>query len=164
MEKEILIGRQPILNADNELFAYELLYRDVEHDNIIPDNRSATSSVLVHTLNQFGLKQILGTLPAFIKVDGAFLMQDMIYSIPKEQFVLALFDDITLSSAIIERIAYFHKEGYRFAINDTALTNETLTRFKQILNYLAYCKVDTQSTDIDSLNTRSVFQHLNDLS
>jgi EAL and modified HD-GYP domain-containing signal transduction protein len=163
MEKEILIGRQPILNADNELFAYELLYRDIERDNVIPDNRSATSSVLVHTLNQFGLKQILGQLPAFIKVDGAFLMQDMIYSIPKDQFVLALFDDVTLSNAIIERITYFYNEGYRFAINDTALSNETLTSFKSVLKYISYCKIDTQRTDLDDLNTRSAIAHLNDL-
>ena len=162
MEKEIIVGRQPILNRNNELFAYELLYRDVENDNIIPDNRSATASVLVHSLNQFGLKQILGHFPAFIKIDSAFLMQDMIYSIPKDQFILALFDDIVLSNAIMERIAYFHKQGYRFAINDTILSNEALTRLKPVLPYISYCKIDSRDTDLEALNTLSIIRHLNE--
>jgi EAL and modified HD-GYP domain-containing signal transduction protein len=161
MEKEIIVARQPILNKDNELFAYELLYRDVENDNIISDNRAATASVLVHTLNQFGLKQILGSYPAFIKINGSFLMQDMIYSIPKEQFVLTLFDDIVPSGAILERIAHFHREGYRFAINDTLLANDAISRLGGLLKYLSYYKIDTRETDFTALNARSIIEHLN---
>ena len=160
MEKEIIVGRQPILNVKNELFAYELLYRDLESDNYISDNRSATASVVMHTLNQFGLKQILGGHPAFIKVDGSFLMQDMIYSIPKEQFVLSLFDDIVPSGAILERIAHFHREGYRFALNDTLLSNEAFSRIGALLPYLRYYKIDTRETDFTTLNNRSIIEHL----
>jgi EAL and modified HD-GYP domain-containing signal transduction protein len=163
MEKEIFIGRQPILNADNELFAYELLYRDIARDNLIPDNRSATASVLVHTLNQFGLKQILGPFPAFIKVDSTFLMQDMIYTIPKEQFILALFDTITLSGAVVERIAHFHAKGYRFAVNDAVLAPELLSHFKPVLPYLSFCKVNTQHSDIGSPDSLDLLQQFNAL-
>jgi c-di-GMP phosphodiesterase len=159
MDKEIYVARQPILNGNNELFAYELLYRDAETDNLISDNRSATARVLVNILNQFNLDQILGSTPAFIKVDGAFLMQDMIYSIPKERFVLALFEDIKLSNAIIERITYFAKEGWKFAINDTSLDNLTISNFQTILPYLSYWKIDTRTTDLEALNVQSLIQY-----
>ena len=163
MEKEIFIGRQPILDAESVLFAYELLYRDLERDDVITDNRSATASVLVHILNQFGLKQIVGRYPAFVKVDIAFLMQDMIYTIPKEQFVLALFDTIVLSRAILERIAHFHREGYRFAINDTALEPTLLSTFKPLLPYISYCKINTQQSDLSSPGSRDLLKQLNAL-
>ena len=163
MNKEIFVGRQPILNRTNELFAYELLYRDFDKESSLPDNRAATASVLVHTLNQFGLKQIVGTYPAFIKVDTPFLMQDMIYTIPKEHFVLALFDTVILNGALLERIAHFHAKGYRFAINDTALESHVMAALKPLFPYLSYCKVDTRQADIASLNTLSLIQHLNAL-
>jgi EAL and modified HD-GYP domain-containing signal transduction protein len=163
MEKEIFIGRQPILNADNELFAYELLYRDIEGDNLIPDNRSATASVLVHTLNQFGLKQLLGRFPAFIKVDSAFLMQDMIYTIPREQFVLSLFDTTVPSGAVLERIAHFRRKGYRFAINDTVLDPALPVNLKPLLPYLSFCKVDTRLSDIESPESIGLLRQFNAL-
>jgi len=163
MEKEIIVARQPILNAKNELFAYELLYRDVENDNIIMDHRAATANLLVHILNQFGLKKMLGSFPAFIKIDGSFLMQDMIYSIPKEHFYLALFENIVLSGAILERIAYFYKEGYRFAINDTALHGDELIRLEPILKYVSFCKIDTRDTDFTLPVTLEKIAHLREL-
>lgn len=162
MQKDIFVARQPILNGNNELFAYELLYRDIDNDNHISDNRAATASVLVHTLNQFDISQILGPTPAFIKVDSAFLMQDMIYSIPKDQFVLALFQESVLSGPIIERISHFHKNGWSFAVNDSTLDHTIIANFQPILEYLSYWKIDTQSTDLQELNIQSLIHHLRD--
>jgi EAL and modified HD-GYP domain-containing signal transduction protein len=148
VEKNIYIGRQPILDRDNNTFAYALLYRNVDNDNYIADNRSATASLLVSILNQFGMKKIIGEHPAFIIIDGSFLLQDMVHSIPKEKFVFSLLEDITLSKPIIEIIKNLHREGYRFAINDTYLTEEVLAHFQPVLHLIDYIKIDTTRTDI----------------
>ncbi len=151
MKKEISIGRQPILDKGNNIFAYELLYRDLEQDHLITDNRSATATVLVNILNQFGIKKIIGTHPAFIKIDSSFLLHDMILSIPKEHFIFAIFDDAVLGSAVIERIRQLHSDGYRFAINDTAFTAEILQAFKPVIPHLSFIKIDSSTAEVDEI-------------
>lgn len=151
MEKEIYIGRQPILTRDNQIFAYALLYRDIETDNYIASDRSATASLLVGILNQFGMQKIIGEHPAFIIVDSSFLLQDMVLSIPKDHFVLCLREEMVLGTAVTERIQQLHKEGYRFAINDATFDANLLSNFQPVLRQLSFLKINTTTSDPETV-------------
>ncbi len=58
-----LIGRQPILNRNEEVVSYELLFRSVNsRESAEVDNASyATSNVILNTMSGFGLVQHSGT-------------------------------------------------------------------------------------------------------
>ncbi len=51
MAGNILVGRQPILDGDQNIMAFELLFRDDDENFAkIKDNLSATATVLINTL------------------------------------------------------------------------------------------------------------------
>ncbi len=77
--EHVYLGRQPIIDAKGDLFAYELLYRDRDKKSNITDDRYASASVINSVLNKFGKDSFLGDRKAFVKIDQKFLMNDIIY-------------------------------------------------------------------------------------
>jgi hypothetical protein len=61
MMEEVFVGRQPILNKNQSIFGYELLFRTVSSSTAnIADDLRATASVMANTLNDIGFKNIVG--------------------------------------------------------------------------------------------------------
>ena len=55
---DIFIGRQPILNREEQLVAYELLFRSGHHNHArIEDDLSATAAVISHTFSDLGVEK-----------------------------------------------------------------------------------------------------------
>lgn len=70
---DIFVGRQPILNQDGDIFAYELLYRN-STDNFFPgvDSDTATIGLLVNTFLSIGVEKVAGKSVAFINFSGSY--------------------------------------------------------------------------------------------
>jgi len=147
MNSNLYIARQPILSSNESVFAYEVLYRDSNKSSNIQYDREATVAVLINVLNKFGVKNLLGDKKAFIKVDKNFLMNDIIFYIPKEYFIFSLQANMNLTDELKTRIVELSKLGYTLAINDVLLTKEVLYSFNFILNYITYIKVDINTTE-----------------
>ncbi len=144
MSKSLYFARQPILDIHGQTYAYELLYRSsMEHSfSPIEDDRSATAQVLVNSLNLIGLKNILGKALAFINIDEALLMDDMLFSIPKDKFVLEILETVIINEQVIERIKTLKQEGYRFALDDADCSKEYVLNFQPIFEYIDILKID----------------------
>lgn len=146
MGKNLYIARQPILDQNEEIFAYELLYRDEKQTSTIENDRHATVAVLSNVLNRFGIKSLLGEHhKAFIKTDRKFLMHEVFYTIPKEHFIFALQPNMKIDKAIREKIQKLHSLGYIFAINDTLLEEEVYEQFFSIMDLISYIKIDIKT-------------------
>jgi c-di-GMP phosphodiesterase len=153
MEKNLYIARQPILDRNEEVFAYELLYRDEKQTSTIENDRHATVAVLSNVLNRFGIKNLLGEYKAFIKTDKKFLMHEVLYTIPKEHFIFALQPNMKIDKALRERIQKIHSLGYTLAINDTLLEEEVYDNFFPIIDLISYVKIDIK---IDEENLKRI--------
>ena len=72
---EVFIGRQPIFNRDEEIVAYELLYRN-NHVNQFPqmDSDKATIDVLIHSFLTIGIQEISNGRPSFINFTENLIM------------------------------------------------------------------------------------------
>jgi len=151
MGKNLYIARQPILDQNEEVFAYELLYRDEKQTSTIENDRHATVAVLSNVLNRFGIKSLLGDHKAFIKVDKKFLMHEVFYTIPKEHFIFALQPNIKIDKNMRERIQKLHSLGYILAINDTLLEEEVYEQFFPIMDLISYIKIDIK-VPLENLN------------
>ena len=141
----IYLARQPIVDKQEKIFAYELLYRDSEEkkqDNEIANGRHASIAVITNVLNKFGTKQLLGKRKAFVKVDEKFLMSDMIFSVPKEFFVFSLLDSIVMHARHMQRIAQLYKDGFELCLNDTEFSFRNFKRFEPILKCFSYVKMN----------------------
>jgi len=118
--EEIFIGRQPILDRNNNILGFELLFRsgDVSEANIL-DVAQASIGVIMKTLSEFGLKEIVGNHhQAFFNVNAEILMSDMIELLPKDQVVLELLETIKVDNTVINRCKELKKMGFRLALDD----------------------------------------------
>lgn len=74
----IFVSRQPILNADQVVEAYELLYPHTEADETL-----ATARVTLDALSEIGLEHLVGHKRAWISISAEFLSGDLILSLPR---------------------------------------------------------------------------------
>jgi len=140
--ENVYLGRQPILDNNLDLCAYEIVYRDMDAKVHINSDRFASVSVINSILNKFGTKAILGVRKAFIKIDEKFLLSDMIFTIPKEFFIFSILYKVNMSERVVERIQQLHSKGYELAINDMKLDEEIINKYKIIFKELSYIKIN----------------------
>lgn len=150
MNSNVYIARQPILDTNKELFAYELLYRNSNLKSEIKNDRHATVAVLSNALNKFGIKNLLGQNKAFIKADKKFLMHDVVFTTPKDYFILALQPTMRITPELQDRIILLNSMGYTLAINDVVLNENIFKNLLNILDFITYIKVDIK-TPTDNL-------------
>jgi len=154
MSNFLYIAKQPIYGRDEHIFGYELYYRRDDQEMTLPDKRLATASVLVNTLNQMGLHTLVGSSKAFINIDAKILLTDIIYTIPKDRFVLELNEDIQINQKEYECIKALHKDGYSFALDNVSFDQNHLSNITRILDNVDYVKIDTTSTDFELLKEK----------
>jgi EAL and modified HD-GYP domain-containing signal transduction protein len=141
MIRHVYVAKQPILDKNSNIFAYEILYRNSPKSVKIENDRYASAAVVSSILNKFGTKKLLGTKRAFIKIDEKFLLNDIIFSVPKEFFVFSVFSNVEMNEYVVERILQLHKEGYLLAIDNIMLSEEFFEKYEKYLDAFAYCKI-----------------------
>ncbi len=149
MSKSLYFARQPILDVNGQTYAYELLYRSSLDQAFHPiqDDRAATAEVLVNTLNLTGLSNILGSAFAFININEELLMDEMVFSIPADKFVLEILETVTINERLIERIIDLRQRGYRFALDDADCSKEYILNFQPVFEHIDFLKLDITELD-----------------
>lgn len=117
--KDIFLGRQPILDRNQRIVAYELLFRSGNTPGAtITDDMQATASVIQHAFGEMGVQSVLGTQLGFINVSADMLLSDMVELLPRSQVVLELLETITVTDAVIERCRALKQQGFTLALDD----------------------------------------------
>lgn len=139
----VLVGRQPILNHEGNIFAYELLFRNsVANSASVVDNVAATANVLFNTLNSIGLDKLIGDKIAFINVDENFLSSKVLDSLPKDRFVIEILETVKVDEKVIDRVSRLKSAGFTFAIDDIDLKPEQIKNFEPIFEFADILKID----------------------
>ncbi|WP_345993037.1 EAL domain-containing protein [Sulfurimonas sp. HSL-1716] len=138
--ENVYLGRQPIVDSNSAICAYEILYRDKNKQSNIDGDRHASASVINSVLNVFGTKSLLGDHKAFIKIDEKFLMHDIIFTVPKEFFIFSLLSKEDMSERVVERIRQLHAKGYQLCINNASLLE--MDRYAVIFKELTHMEID----------------------
>lgn len=139
---ERYIGRQPIINKNAKIVAYDLLYREKGHS----DDNGFTAAVISNLL--ISMETILGKHLGFIRVNREFLSYDVIDLLLQEKVVYALFSDVVIDDALAARLRFLKDQGYRFALNDCVFNEETMNRYALIFPSLSYIKIDISKSDL----------------
>lgn len=139
--EEIFIGRQPILDRSQQLFAYELLFRSGSKDNFanIHDNLSATASVIHHAFAELGIEQALGPNKGFINCDASLLQSDMLEILPTDKIVLEILETVEITPQIVERCTDLKARGFALAVDDFVADE---SKWQPILGLIDIVKVD----------------------
>lgn len=136
--RDFFLARQPILNRDQGLFAYELLFRNTE---IGPANftsdLSATASVIAHTA-QLGIEKVVGDVCGFVNVDAAVLMSDIFHFLPREKVVLEIIETVTATPEVLARVAELKAEGFVFALDDVITDSDDVRKFLPLVDVVKF--------------------------
>src|SRR5574337_1673633 len=85
---DTFIERQPILDRQRRVVAYELLFRNPgETEARVADPFVATRRVVVQSFRRLGLPTVLGASRGFVNVDAEFLMSRLAEALPPEWVV-----------------------------------------------------------------------------
>ncbi len=142
--RNFYLARQPLLDRNQALFGYELLFRSRQEGGAEIDSAlAATSGVLAHAA-QLGLPRAIGDALAFLNVDTDVLMSDIFAFLPRERTVLELGPSVEASDAVLWRLAELAGHGFRFA----AEASSHGARLGRLLPLLDYVKVDLRATPV----------------
>lgn len=139
--EEIFIGRQPILDRSQQLFAYELLFRSGSKHNCanIQDHLGATASVINHAFAELGIEQALGPYKGFINCDESLLLSDLLEILPTDKIVLEVLETVEVTPMIIERCTELKARGFTLALDDFVHFED---KWKPLLDLIEIVKVD----------------------
>ncbi|MEI7445190.1 MAG: HDOD domain-containing protein [Burkholderiales bacterium] len=113
------LGRQPILDRNQQLIAYELLYRPdaTSQEALVTDDNYASVVVVASLLQDLGIEQVLGGKMGFINVGAETLGPDSPLALldPKHT-VLEFSSKVGAEPTVLARIAELRKQGYGIAV------------------------------------------------
>jgi len=128
MGGEILLARQPILDRDLEVVAYDLQYRAPDREpgagpEAGPDPDAAARRVISEVFSQAGLDRLVGVRPAVIQVGPALLRDELRLALPPGRVLLELTETPVVDTALVEAVAGLARRGHRFALGDFYYTD-----------------------------------------
>jgi len=116
---DIFLGRQPILDRDQRIVAYELLFRSGNTAGVtVTDDMQATASVIQHAFSEMGVQTVLGSQLGYINVSADMLLSELVELLPRTQVVLELLETISVTEAVIERCRALKQQGFTLALDD----------------------------------------------
>jgi len=137
----IYLGRQPILDAQQNLYGYELLFRSGPAPNraIVSNAMVATATVVAHAFTELGLTDALGNQKTFINVDGDFLLSEAVELLPKGKVVLEILETVELTPAVLERCRALKAKGFALALDDIVELTPAMEPLLAMLDFAKVC-------------------------
>ena len=115
------IGRQPVLNRNQQIIGYQILFRPAKHqqDHGTEDaERHIGSHIIVNTLSNMDASALIGNKYAFIKVGPSLLMSDFLDLLNPQRVILELSSTLDSDPAIIKRTEQLRRHGFGLALDD----------------------------------------------
>ena len=149
---QVFLGRQPILGREQQLLAYELLFRNgviaTANTAEILDATQATTTVIANAFAELSISDSLGPYRAYINVDREFLFTDLIEALPPKLVVLEILETIEPTPDVVERCRYLHDKGFCLALDDVV---DVTPAFVPLIALADIIKVDILATDTERL-------------
>lgn len=144
------LGRQPILDRNHNLVAFELLFRQGETDEVahVTNDLSASANVIVNAYGQLGIQNVLGRQRGFVNADPDLIMSDIISLLPCKHVILELREPALITAEFMQRCNELKQKGYQFALDNVVAMN---SKIEQLLPIVSVVKVDILALEKDQL-------------
>lgn len=115
----IFVGRQPIYDRDLNVFAYELLFRtSAENRAAVVDGDTATSQLLVNSVVEIGLENLVFGQPAFVNFTRNFIVGKCELPFDPRSIVVEVLETIDPDQEVVEGLRQLRKAGFTIALDD----------------------------------------------
>lgn len=153
VESPAYLARQPILDSNRGIFAYELLFRDSPEGRVavIENGVRETAQVLENVLNNIGLSRLVGNHKAFINCSREMLLDNIFGPLDSERFVLEILETVPAEASVISVVKNYFGCGFEFALDDVVFKPECLARIEPFFPYVKYVKLDLVENSPEAL-------------
>ena len=141
---QAFIARQPILDLNQKIYGYELLFRS-GLDNFFhhPDPDQASSKVLADSFFLMGIQLLTGGRRAFINVTREILLNEYLFLIPKDLIVVEILENVTPDDEVISACRELKQAGYLLALDDFRWEES----WEPLVKLADFIKIDFLSTE-----------------
>ena len=126
--RDFYLGRQPVIDRQQALFGYELLFRNAINGPTDVASGLATTAAVIANTAQLGLEKVIGDARGFIGVDADVLASDIFAFLPRERTILQLVGTVQATDVVLARIAQLSNHGYRFCAAGIAADTPNVQR------------------------------------
>lgn len=120
------VGRQAIFDRSLRVVAYELLYRNSDENRArFSDANQATAATMINSIVELGLHKLVGRHDVFVNLPADFLLGRYPIPLPPERTWIEVLEDVPVTPALIASLKTMKERGYRIALDDFLLTDET---------------------------------------
>ncbi len=155
---ECFVGRQPIFDVNNRVFAYDLLYRSSLENSVGDVNRTvATSRVIIDAFVEIGLDNVVGRNRVLLNVDKNFLVDPDLVFVPADRVAIQVPEELEADAEVIAGVEHLKSLGYKIALGGYTRTSPSAA----LLPYASIVKVDALeiSNDVLAGELASIGQH-----
>ena len=149
MEDTAFIGRQPIIDLNQNIIGYELLFRQsaTAQSTNFNDDLKTCSRLLLNTIGEIDTKWLLGDKVAFINVNEVTLNSELLELLPPNKTVLEILRSVQSNDTNILRCQELRRLGYKIALDNPQLKlDEGL-----FLKCADYIKIDIKLYEINEI-------------
>ncbi|TAK02843.1 MAG: HDOD domain-containing protein [Candidatus Manganitrophaceae bacterium] len=141
---EIFIARQPIFDRQQQVYAYELLFRSsLENFFNHSDLNHASSKVALDSFFILGIDTITGGRKAFINVTREMLVNGYVALLPREMAVVEILEVVEPDAEVLAACRKLKQAGYLIALDDFV----DQERYRPLVELADIIKVDFLTTD-----------------
>ncbi len=124
---KIFLARQPIFNKQQQVVAYELLYRSSLSNFFDGQNDDqATASVLTNAFLTIGIDTITDGKIGFVNFTDSLLRQQVATLFPSELLGIELAGAITVDEELLSICTDLKRQGYRIVVDDIVSDNDIM--------------------------------------
>lgn len=144
--ENIFLGKQPILDRNKNLIAYELFFRLEEQSNTaeVDDELAATANVIVNAYGHFGIQNVLGEQRGFINVNRKLILSDIVELLPNKHVVLEIKCTEEFDDEFVAQCTRLKKAGHQFALDGVTELTEAIQCIMPVINIV---KIDVSQID-----------------
>ncbi len=135
--REVVVGRQPIVDSSGALVGYELLYRCAGVGDAPLTGEQMTAEVLFGALT-IGVDQLVGDRLAFCNADRGVLVGDTPVTLPPERTVIEVLETVTIDAEVVRGCQELVDRGFQLALDDFVWVD----RAEELLEIASIVKID----------------------
>lgn len=140
---DVFVARQPILDREQRVYGYELLYRSSLENVYSGTNPTAdTLQVISNSFFSFDIGEVVGSRKAFINFTKDLLLNDAARFLAPQGVVIEVLENFQGDGEVLEACRALHNRGYLLAADDVVSAGQG----GALLDLVDFVKVDLRAT------------------
>jgi EAL and modified HD-GYP domain-containing signal transduction protein len=121
MSSDVFLARQPIVDADRDVFGYELFYRDgPDRSTAFDDPDAATRGVMERVFLQWGMERVVGQRFGLINASASLIVNGLHLAMPAEGMIIEVREPEPFDDDTVNALRHARMSGYHFALDNVS--------------------------------------------